>query len=74
MAWSPCLTVSDQQTELLTQSTGEYKMGDHIIANSGKLTVLDKLLPKLQLEGHRVLIFSQMTRMLDIVQDYLHYR
>lgn len=24
--------------------------------------------------GHRVLLFSQMTRMLDVVQDYLEYR
>lgn len=36
--------------------------------------MLDKLLKKLHKEGHKVLIFSQMTRMLDILQDYLHYR
>lgn len=38
--------------------------------NSGKLRVLDKLLPKLQEQGSRVLIFSQMTRVLDILEDY----
>jgi SNF2 family DNA or RNA helicase len=32
------------------------------------------LLAKLKKENHRVLLFSQMTRMLDIVQDYLDYR
>jgi SWI/SNF-related matrix-associated actin-dependent regulator of chromatin subfamily A member 5 len=36
--------------------------------------VLDKLLPKLQQEGSRVLIFSQMTRLLDILEDYSIWR
>lgn len=36
--------------------------------------VLDKLLPKLQSEGSRVLIFSQMTRLLDILEDYFFWR
>ena len=35
------------------------------------MVLLDKLLPKLQSQGHRVLLFSQMTHMLDIIQDYL---
>ena len=37
----------------------------------GKFRLLDKLLPKLQSGGHRVLIFSQFTMMLDVLQDYL---
>ena len=32
------------------------------------MVLLDKLLPKLQAEGHKVLIFSQMTKMLDILE------
>lgn len=48
--------------------------GDHIWRNSGKLRVLDKVLPHLREEGHRVLLFSAFTSMLDIVQDYLTYR
>ena len=36
----------------------------------GKLRLLDKLLTKLSAQGHRVLIFSQMTRMLDILEVY----
>ncbi|KAG1678034.1 hypothetical protein FOA52_000830 [Chlamydomonas sp. UWO 241] len=47
-----------------------YIPGDHIVTNSGKMILLDKLLPKLQERGSRVLIFSQMTRMLDILEDY----
>ena len=35
---------------------------------------MDKLLPKLQAQGSRVLIFSQMARMLDILEDYCWFR
>merc|ERR1712142_146283 len=39
---------------------------------SGKLTLLHKMLQKLRVEGHRVLIFSQMTKMLDLLEDFLN--
>ena len=39
--------------------------------SSGKMVLLDKLLTRLKKDGHRVLIFSQMVRMLDILGDYL---
>jgi superfamily II DNA or RNA helicase len=51
-----------------------YTEGEHLIDASGKLLLLDKLLAKLQRDGSRVLIFSQMTRMLDILEDYCLYR
>ena len=51
-----------------------YITGEHLIESSGKLALLDKLLPRLQQRGSRVLIFSQMTRLLDILEDYLMYR
>lgn len=41
---------------------------------SGKLTLMDKLLPKLQAGGHKVLVFSQMVRCLDILEDYLKHK
>ena len=44
------------------------------VENSGKMVVLHKLLPKLQEQGSRVLIFSQMTRMLDILEDYCFWK
>merc|ERR1712241_710843 len=47
---------------------------EHIIQNSGKMRVLDKFLPKLQEQGSRVLIFTQMTRILDILEDYCWFR
>ncbi|UYV68280.1 CHD1 [Cordylochernes scorpioides] len=42
-----------------------------MLRGSGKLLLLDKLLCKLFHTGHRVLIFSQMVRMLDIIAEYL---
>lgn len=51
-----------------------YTTGDHLIENAGKMVLLDKLLPKLKERDSRVLIFSQMTRLLDILEDYLMYR
>ena len=47
-----------------------YETGDHLVDASGKMVLLNKLLPKLQARGSRVLIFSQMTRLLDILEDY----
>lgn len=46
----------------------------NLIVSSGKMVLIDKLLPKLKANGHRVLIFSQMVRCLDILEDYLIYR
>ena len=45
-----------------------------LIASSGKMMLLDRLLTKLKPDGHRVLIFSQMVKMLDIIGDYLQLR
>ncbi len=47
-----------------------YTNGAHLWQNSGKMILLHKLLKKLKTANSRVLIFSQMTRMLDIIQDY----
>ncbi|KAL6193808.1 hypothetical protein ACLB2K_034892 [Fragaria x ananassa] len=51
-----------------------YTTGDHLITNAGKMVLLDKLLPKLKERDSRVLIFSQMTRLLDILEDYLMFK
>jgi len=47
--------------------------GTALIKACGKLDLLSKMLKKLKDQGHRVLIFSQMTRMLDILEDFLEY-
>ena len=51
-----------------------FELGEHLVDSSSKLHLLDKLLGFLWQQGHKVLLFSQMTRMLDILQDYLGFR
>jgi SWI/SNF-related matrix-associated actin-dependent regulator of chromatin subfamily A member 5 len=49
-------------------------LGQHLIENCGKLVMVDKLLKKLKERGNRVLIFTQMTRILDILEDFMVMR
>lgn len=51
-----------------------YTTDEHIVGNSGKMVALDKLLARIKEQGSRVLIFSQMTRLLDILEDYCMWR
>ncbi|KAH9516131.1 SWI/SNF- matrix-associated actin-dependent regulator of chromatin sub A member 5 [Dermatophagoides farinae] len=51
-----------------------YTTDMHLVENSGKMSILDKLLPRLKEQDSRVLVFSQMTRMLDILEDYCLWR
>ena len=44
------------------------------VTDSGKLAKLDDLLFKLKEGGHRVLLYFQMTRMIDLMEEYLTYR
>ncbi|KAJ1996076.1 putative ATPase [Coemansia sp. RSA 1358] len=52
----------------------EYLIDEQLIRASGKLLVLDRLLPELFAQGHRVLIFSQFARVLDILECYAELR
>ena len=45
-----------------------------LISDAGKLFVLDGLLARLKEGGHRVLIYSQMTRMIDLLEEYMSHR
>lgn len=51
-----------------------YTTDEHLVYNAQKMIILDKLLKKFKEEGSRVLIFSQMSRMLDILEDYCMFR
>ena len=44
-----------------------------LVESSGKLVLLRKMLERLQAEGHRVLIFSQMTKVLDLIENATEY-
>ncbi|KAK9757914.1 hypothetical protein RND81_01G194500 [Saponaria officinalis] len=47
---------------------------DFLVKSCGKLWILDRILMKLQRSGHRVLLFSTMTKLLDILEEYLQWR
>lgn len=51
-----------------------YTTDEHLVYNSGKMVILDKILSRMQKQGSRVLIFSQMSRVLDILEDYCVFR
>ncbi len=47
---------------------------DVLWRTAGKFELLDRILPKYQASGHRVLMFFQMTAIMDIMEDFLRYR
>ncbi|PVI04088.1 hypothetical protein DM02DRAFT_693875 [Periconia macrospinosa] len=51
-----------------------YTTDEHLIDNAAKMVMLDKLLKRMRAQGSRVLIFSQMSRVLDILEDYSVFR
>uniref|UniRef100_A0A8C2X1C6 Chromodomain helicase DNA binding protein 4 n=1 Tax=Cyclopterus lumpus TaxID=8103 RepID=A0A8C2X1C6_CYCLU len=57
-------------TEAPKLPNGMYE-GNALTKSSGKLTLLQKMMRKLKNGGHRVLVFSQMTKMLDLLEDFL---
>ncbi|BGP15381.1 hypothetical protein JCM10213_001427 [Rhodosporidiobolus nylandii] len=51
-----------------------FTTDEHLVEAAGKMVVLDKLLKSMKAKGSRVLIFSQMSRVLDILEDYCLFR
>lgn len=51
-----------------------FTTDEHLVDSSGKMLILDKLLKSMKAKGSRVLIFSQMSRVLDILEDYCMFR
>ncbi|PLW46886.1 hypothetical protein PCANC_06604 [Puccinia coronata f. sp. avenae] len=51
-----------------------FTTDEHLVYNSGKMIIIDKLLKAMKAKGSRVLIFSQMSRVLDILEDYCFFR
>ncbi|XP_034832478.1 SWI/SNF-related matrix-associated actin-dependent regulator of chromatin subfamily A containing DEAD/H box 1 homolog [Maniola hyperantus] len=76
-AFEDLMCKSDFQMHQLTQQypcISPFAVPDPLIEDSGKFLKLDEMLPRLKAEGHRVLIFSQFTMMLDILEPYLQLR
>lgn len=61
--------------ERVSSNSSMIKVPDisRLLVDSGKLTALHALLLKLKAAGHRVLIFSQMVRMIDILEEYMNH-
>ena len=53
------------------KSVSPEQMQRNLVSASGKLILLSIMLPKLRERGHRVLIFSQFLRNLDIIEDFM---
>ncbi|GAA5976220.1 hypothetical protein JCM11641_001086 [Rhodosporidiobolus odoratus] len=51
-----------------------FTTDEHLVEAAGKMVVLDKLLKNMKAKGSRVLIFSQMSRVLDILEDFCLFR
>ncbi|XP_027645297.2 lymphoid-specific helicase [Falco peregrinus] len=58
----------------LDPATQQFKVDEDLVKNSGKFLLLDRMLPELKKRGHKILLFSQMTMMLDILMDYCYLR
>ncbi|WFD35991.1 Putative DNA helicase ino80 [Malassezia cuniculi] len=66
--------VSQSQGVTLWKSPMQVPQMDKLIVDSSKMARLDSLLRELKAGGHRVLIYFQMTKMIDLMEEYLIYR
>jgi ATP-dependent DNA helicase len=69
--FNPFLTAETSGTETFASETAP---DETIVTTSGKMLLLDSLLPELLHRGHKVLIFSQFTTTLDLLSQYLTLR
>lgn len=65
-----CMSAQEQ----LPRSFMQVPLLEKLMLDSGKLARLDSLLQELKLGGHRVLVYFQMTRMIDLMEEYLSFR
>ncbi|KAM3957558.1 SWI/SNF-related, matrix-associated actin-dependent regulator of chromatin, subfamily a, containing DEAD/H box 1 [Aphomia sociella] len=76
-AYEDLMCMSDFQIHQLTLNhdcISSFSVPEHLILDSGKFQKLDEMLPRLKADGHRVLVFSQFTMMLDVLEPYLAAR
>eukprot|EP00854_Cymbomonas_tetramitiformis_P011849 gene11849-13991_t len=68
--------MSTNQTEHAAAMETELRSltGEALLLGSGKLALLDRMLLRLQREGSRVLLFSQWTQTLDVLEEYVRHR
>lgn len=65
--------VTKEDSEIQVEPMLRYKkiFADQLVQSSGKMVLLMKLLPKLQSGGHKILIFSQMVKVLNLLEELL---
>jgi len=66
--------LADSSADQLPASSMQIPQMNKFIVDSSKLARLDQLLRELKAGGHRCLIYFQMTRMIDLMEEYLIYR
>jgi hypothetical protein len=52
----------------------DFVFDEDAVRCCGKFALLDRILPKLKATGHRVLIFNQMTKVMNILEEYFRLR
>ncbi|KAF8463601.1 SNF2 family N-terminal domain-containing protein [Kalaharituber pfeilii] len=67
-------TLPDPFLDTYSYAAIQVPLMRRFVSDSGKLAALDKLLMELKAGGHRVLLYFQMTRMMDLAEEYLSYR
>lgn len=61
--------------EQVEEAINPMKVTDmNLVRVCGKFELLDRILPKMKVTGHRILMFFQMTQIMDIMEDYLRYK
>jgi chromodomain-helicase-DNA-binding protein 4 len=68
---SPKYNPNIKAGENLNEEIDQDEMTNDLIQSSGKMKVLNQMLPKLLKDGHKILIFSQFKLMLNIIEDFL---
>ncbi|XP_076819162.1 uncharacterized protein LOC143464888 isoform X2 [Clavelina lepadiformis] len=58
----------------LQPNTDQLKIDEDLVLSCGKMMLLDRMLPRLKEQNHKVLLFSQMTSLLDVLEDYCGLR
>lgn len=69
------VNIAAKQNEIISDPILHWQkvFSEKLVQSSGKMVVLMKLLPKLQTGGHKVLIFSQMVKMLELLEELLRF-
>ncbi|XP_076818637.1 chromatin-remodeling ATPase INO80-like isoform X1 [Clavelina lepadiformis] len=69
-----CQQINPYRMNCISPCTVPIFDQERLVTESGKMLALDMLLRRLKDGGHRVLIYSQMTKMIDILEDYMLLR